>query len=623
MSRYAPILVIGLTAFALAEEPDRTGPARPEIDADIPVTDKPFRNDPRDFQFVVVSDRTGGHRPGVFGDATEKTNLLQPEFVITVGDMIEGYSHDRALIERQWDEFDALADRFEAPFFYVPGNHDYTNELMAEVWKQRYGRSYYHFLYHDVLFLCLNTEDGGLGKLADEQTAYAKDVLSRHADARWTFVFMHEPIWHEGYGQPHPDWAEIEAALGNRPFTVFAGHWHGYRRAVRNDRRYYILSVTGGGSRMRGEAFGEFDHVVWVTMKDQGPVIANLTLDGILPEDVLTSEQYNLAYGLSRAYSIACEPLRIDGPIPDAATLTMSVTNRSDLPLRVTGAFGPTNGVHVHPHAVDTTVSAGRSLTQPIELSHLQDHGIATIPTLTFRGFVEWRPDGSDAPLRLPVAVSTAVYRPATLEKLADDAPGIGGKLSESFSRLHTVDAATMHLVDPLGTWTGDGDCSYRFGVAYTDETLEIAIRVRDESLVLSPDRPPWEQDGIELRIDPRDDPDRSLNTSPHEQRGESFLFLAFSPAPDGGVTFFEPERVPSGVEVVWQPDAEGYAAHVRIPNRVLDAMRNGAGPWSAIRLNLAVDDVDDASDARSQLWWQPDWRTELHRPGSGTLIKP
>ena len=39
-----------------------------------------------------MSDRTGGNRWGVFQDAIFKLNLLQPEFVMSVGDMIQGYT---------------------------------------------------------------------------------------------------------------------------------------------------------------------------------------------------------------------------------------------------------------------------------------------------------------------------------------------------------------------------------------------------------------------------------------------------------------------------------------------------------------------------------------------------
>src|SRR5262249_4004521 len=60
---------------------------------------------------------------------------------------------------------------------------------------------------------------------------------------------------------------------------------------------YYMLATTGGGSLMRGVEYGEFDHIVWVTMKKDGPVLANILLDGVLREDLATipSEEEGVA----------------------------------------------------------------------------------------------------------------------------------------------------------------------------------------------------------------------------------------------------------------------------------------------------------------------------------------
>jgi len=55
-----------------------------------PWTHLSFHNDPNDFQFAIVADRTGGHRPGVFPAAVGKLNLLRPEFVLTVGVLYDG-----------------------------------------------------------------------------------------------------------------------------------------------------------------------------------------------------------------------------------------------------------------------------------------------------------------------------------------------------------------------------------------------------------------------------------------------------------------------------------------------------------------------------------------------------
>ena len=60
-----------------------------------PWTSLEVNDAPEDFHFVVVTDRTGGHREGVFPSAMPRVNLLEPAFVTSVGDLIEGYTEDR------------------------------------------------------------------------------------------------------------------------------------------------------------------------------------------------------------------------------------------------------------------------------------------------------------------------------------------------------------------------------------------------------------------------------------------------------------------------------------------------------------------------------------------------
>src|SRR5262245_53406607 len=59
-----------------------------------PWTSLQMNNSGDDFQFAIVSDRTGAHRAKVFSRAVDQLNLLQPEFVLCVGDLIEGYTED-------------------------------------------------------------------------------------------------------------------------------------------------------------------------------------------------------------------------------------------------------------------------------------------------------------------------------------------------------------------------------------------------------------------------------------------------------------------------------------------------------------------------------------------------
>lgn len=245
---------------------------------------------PDQFRFAIVSDRTGGHRKGVFSRAVQQVNLLQPEFVMSVGDLIEG-GKDEPANRKQWDEFEGYSKQFGMPFFYCPGNHDADSTVKANVWKERLGRPYYHFTYKNCLFLVLNSNDGKLaetGKIGNgigkDQLAFIEQTLKDNDRVRWTFVFLHHPLW-AGTNVPATRWLDVEKALAGRKHNAFCGHVHVFRKFLRNGTAYYQLATTGGGSAMRGVEYGEFDQVAWVTM-NANPVISQVALNGVMRDDL-------------------------------------------------------------------------------------------------------------------------------------------------------------------------------------------------------------------------------------------------------------------------------------------------------------------------------------------------
>ncbi|MFT7029282.1 MAG: hypothetical protein ACJA2C_000668 [Marinoscillum sp.] len=298
---------------------DVTGPVKPW-------TKDTFELSEEDFTFAIISDLTGGERAGVYSSAVKQLNRLDPTFVTSVGDLIEGGTEDLSQLKAEWDSFDDRTLKLNMPFFHVGGNHDLTNPVMAKYWQERFGPLYYHFVYENVLFLMIDSEDYGearmlevntarniamkvirgeiagkfsdteyakmqesmVGGISPEQQAYFKDVLAKYPEVRWTFLFMHKPVWKRtdslGLG-------ELETVLANRPYTLFNGHEHSFSYRERNGRDYTILGTTGGWQDSKDSM--AFDHITLVRMAKE-PVVTHLKMTGILDETGALPEEAKL-----------------------------------------------------------------------------------------------------------------------------------------------------------------------------------------------------------------------------------------------------------------------------------------------------------------------------------------
>ena len=54
------------------------------------------------FTFAIISDLNGGEREGIFSVAVEQVNLFRPEFVLSVGDLIDGGTEDSLQLAKEF-----------------------------------------------------------------------------------------------------------------------------------------------------------------------------------------------------------------------------------------------------------------------------------------------------------------------------------------------------------------------------------------------------------------------------------------------------------------------------------------------------------------------------------------
>ena len=392
-----------------------------------PWTHLKFHNEPKNFQFAIVSDLTGRERPGIFADAVRKLNLLQPEFVMSIGDVIEGHTNDPEQLDQHWEIFRRAVSPLEMPFFLVAGNHDYYYRTiqnfdkkrevydMAAKWHEHWGPSYYHFVYRNVLFLSVNSCLPGPDQ-NDRQFEYFAGVLDRYRDVRWIFVFFHYPLWR---GTDNI-WKRMEPLFEDRRYTVFAGNEHHYVKYQRDDRDYVLLATTGGMSRMRGPRYGEFDHLVWVTMRDDGPRMINLMLDGLYDMNVKTVESERLTTNLLASAPISSPVIFHESRSFQKVSTRLELKNENHRPLKI--SINTQRHKHLRSKPAVFEIIVPPKSTAPMEL---QLHVDRPVPTYDLRPLVlEWKavyelPDQPDVEVkgkhRIVIDLQKQRPRPAEL----------------------------------------------------------------------------------------------------------------------------------------------------------------------------------------------------------------
>ena len=267
-----------------------------------PWTNEGFLDDPQEFHFAVIGDLTGGERKGFYAKAVTALNLLRPEFVMSVGDLVAGGGASRKDLEKQWASFSERTAKLEMPFFHVVGNHDIwtgftgmspARQTSIDVWKELHGtNTYYNFTYKGCHFVCLNSMDvhdyyPPRQPLSVQQLNWAAGEMEKNSSARWHFLFMHKPLdWMSDR------WLAFERKIGKFNYTVFCGDWHNHCTAVRHGKKYHMVGTTGGGfdcgvltDDLR---YGVMDSVTWVTVTKKGPVVSNLALSGIHGDTIQT-----------------------------------------------------------------------------------------------------------------------------------------------------------------------------------------------------------------------------------------------------------------------------------------------------------------------------------------------
>jgi hypothetical protein len=524
------------------------------------------------YRFVIIGDLTGGEEPGVFSNAIDRINELAPDFVITVGDLIEGYTQDKTIIREQWKQFHQSLDKLEAPFYYVPGNHDVANPVLQAVWDSLYNDSYYTFHIQKDLFVVLNMFEPGKNGLYPEQTEKILHDVKAYSKGGRIFLFSHSPLWEDN--------DDFLAELAPYEVYYFSGHEHHYVHRTYKGQQHYMLAGLATGGRNLPE-LGLFHNLMYVTSSPKQVNIANIQLEGLLSPSIVdeTSEkQVNLF--LSRRWANIRPTVISDNSGIISSVLT--VNNNSDYPLAISATPVETEGVSIS--GIDAfTVPAQTVQRVDVQMKLAKGTNIDNLPAIGLRLNGAIQQPGKQ--LSAEIVAEWVIDHPRACNNQTD----------RDILCVHPAE------VEESWDWSGIADGTFEYKVYSDRQFVYIDVKTQDDVLIK-----PESNSSVTDKISIYFSPDTTFKTR---------SYAVFDYIPDSKVKVNEKSTWKvSGFQGNCEIESNSIHASLKIPRKMI---KN-----NCFRLNIAFTDADNSINLDpAVIWWKPRWNTRKDYPGAGCFV--
>jgi len=418
-------------------------------------------------RFAIIGDRTGGHTPGVYGDIVEEIQRLRPDFVVSVGDLIEGYIDDKAKIDEQWDEYWELIKPLSMPLYHTPGNHDIWDDQSDQIYNEEAGKPYYSFNHGKSLHFTIldNSRWGDIDDFPDEQLEWMRNDLKKHRKIKHKYVFMHQPYWFFTLAAGEPDRLHdifVEYGID----AVFHGHFHTYFSGTYDGIRYTTIGSSGGASQT--DAGGLYYHWAMVTVEEEDLYIAPIRKGSVLPWDHITGEELHTLNDINRSGLRFTTKLMLDDNLmPVGNSIAVQLRNlNSNFTLMSELQWGKSENVSFNPALIPVSIDGADSMT--IDFAIETTTPILSLPDIS----IEYPYAEEKA---FTVSKSLAITRQATANQV-DVPPAIDGKIDESswkqpVSGYFASDGSEMSIE------------KFSITFSYDDQNLYIAAQCQDTEI--------------------------------------------------------------------------------------------------------------------------------------------
>lgn len=320
-------------------------------------TKKPVNSSVR---FVVLGDRSGEPQDGVYEGIVAEVARLRPDFVITPGDLIVGYTADSTVLNQRWNEYLKIIKPLTMPFYVAPGNNDITFDAMLPMYERYIGQPYYSADYGDIHLIML--DNSHVEKVEDfdpAQLQWLEDDLKKSQGAKQTIALMHKPFWYNTVAEGKPD--PVHALFVKYGVdAVFTGHFHDYFSGEYDGIKYTTVGSSGGGMRVGPTGIGY--HFLWGTIDDAGIHLAVIDGESVRPWDDNTTEERQIWAPIRKQGVDFLSTLKVD---PSASSeqgeidlvLKNSMTN---YPLSDTIRWETPDGWRIEPAELAVSIPAGK-----------------------------------------------------------------------------------------------------------------------------------------------------------------------------------------------------------------------------------------------------------------------